>query len=1098
VVRLDAKSGGFPVLVLMGAVLAFVCSAEEKVTGISLYPEGHLGWASSLAGGGIKGEVWVSDKGVLDAGELLRQVEIEGGIRVIHSLAEESDSQRLNVIAKLDVLICSDAAWLGLTDSERLAVHERVGKGMGLVLIDLEESKVFDVEKVRWEVVDLPQVLEAEYSMPLREGVRNEVGSWETYGAESGRIAVFQGHFQPDMQKLVPYDFAEEIEPSLLYEYHLASLIRAILWVSQRKSQLSITGIERARPNVPDAREIPPQLTPEFTQYMLDQRMKTVTQVITVQFDRPAQRNYDVFIRVRQPLRASSWSYEAGGVRKGKTEKTLHVLVGKGESWIDLWIMRGTDVVDWHSYRVAMDEWPNLSDVQFSKWLVQRSDSVEVTFSVGRNSRRPAPTYAFFVVSDSFGRVLTESRVVIYKEGGDVKANVSWTDALTLDMKLEVYLSDVRVERLTSGSRKYSSYASTALIVEQPLKPGLQWIVKGSTENEAWRLSVNKSLSVLGADSIDVVDSLSEGQGGVDANLSSVSHLDILSRRSDAGDLIREPCLTSLEFRQDLYAAFKNWTGWARSRGIRYADLSANPSISSDLGVYCDSVTCRRYLQSRLQSYYPNLELLNTNWNTRFSSWQDVRTPFTVLDFSPVSVDMQRIRNETDIGAYKEARDQMLDHRSTLKTGISLAHGGTISNLSEWIPEFDLLSIPPDQLLMEKVRSYRRMDASTVVRLPEKNSNASRRLLWNSLYHGMTAVWTGGVGEDGQVSEDTILLGEAIYPLRQGIDVLLQSAEPVPASVAIYENSASLYVSSLEERSEITNVQTLIVRTLEGLGLGYDFVSYSKLMETGLSGYGVLILPHVRALSAEEDALIGQFIVDGGTLITDGIAGEVDEHGAARQTSSKAIEAALQISFSEEGDGRDGLDAAIRDAEVPRLYPELTNAGKSTGSFEWFRYRYGKAELVGILAGEGALGRTPSMRFPEGRAVYDVLEGKQLKTSKAGASLNEAGAGLICVLPYRVSRIVADVPEIVQSGHRLHYSMQIKTFDALPGDHWVHVKLLDEAGRSIRYYESTIDCAGGVGEGYIPLALNEKPGQYTLVIRDVMTGVMTSKRIEIV
>ena len=243
-VRLDAKSGGFPVLVLMGAVLAFVCSAEEKVTGISLYPEGHLGWASSLAGGGIKGEVWVSDKGVLDAGELLRQVEIEGGIRVIHSLAEESDSQRLNVIAKLDVLICSDAAWLGLTDSERLAVHERVGKGMGLVLIDLEESKVFDVEKVRWEVVDLPQVLEAEYSMPLREGVRNEVGSWETYGAESGRIAVFQGHFQPDMQKLVPYDFAEEIEPSLLYEYHLASLIRAILWVSQRKSQLSITGIE--------------------------------------------------------------------------------------------------------------------------------------------------------------------------------------------------------------------------------------------------------------------------------------------------------------------------------------------------------------------------------------------------------------------------------------------------------------------------------------------------------------------------------------------------------------------------------------------------------------------------------------------------------------------------------------------------------------------------------------------------------------------------------------------------------------------------------------------------------------------------------------
>lgn len=140
----------------------------------------------------------------------------------------------------------------------------------------------------------------------------------------------------------------------------------------------------------------------------------------------------------------------------------------------------------------------------------------------------------------------------------------------------------------------------------------------------------------------------------------------------------------------------------------------------------------------------------------------------------------------------------------------------------------------------------------------------------------------------------------------------------------------------------------------------------------------------------------------------------------------------------------------------------------------------------------------PSMRFPEGKAVYDALAGKLLKTAKARVSLNDAGAALICILPYRISRIVVDTPAIAQSGHRLHYSIQIKTFDALPGDHWVHVKLLDEDGRSVRYYEATVECADGSGEGYIPLALNEKPGRYTLVMRDVMTGVTTSKRIEIV
>jgi hypothetical protein len=665
-------------------------------------------------------------------------------------------------------------------------------------------------------------------------------------------------------------------------------------------------------------------------------------------------------------------------------------------------------------------------------------------------------------------------------------------------MKLEVYLSENRMDRLTSASRKYSSYASTALIVEQPRTAGLQWIASGASRNDAWTRIVNGRLAELGVDTIDVADQLWEGQGGASANLSAVSHVEVFSRRFEKSDAIRDPCLTSPEFRQELYETFANWTGWARSRGTHYVFLDGISRVLSEGGAYCGSVTCRRHLQTRLQSYYPNIERLNANWKTEFSSWKEVTVPPDGIGSVSAGVDVARIREEIRLEAFKEARDRLSGHWSALKSGIFYTEGGVLLNSSEWIPELTLFSIPPDHLLMEKVRSYRRSDAIAGVRLNEKDAAASKRMLWSALFHGMTAVWSGGAGEDGQVSDDVVLFAEEIDAVRGGIDVLLQSSDRVSASVGIYENAASIYAATQEEREAITETQGVVVQDLEGLGLGYEFVSYADLMETGLSEYKLVILPRVRAMSSEEEAFLERFAAKGGVLIVDGTAGEVDEHGAARSGNIAVFEAAEQISFGDEGAGREPLEAAAEEASVPRLYPEMIGAGKSGASFEWFHYRYGKAELIGILADEGEKGDVPTMRFPEGRAVYDALSGEMLKTAKARVSLNDAGAGLICVLPYRVSRIVVDMPEMVLGGRRLHFSMQIKTFDALPGDHLLHVKLIDEAGDSVRYYETTVECVNGSGEGYIPLAMNETPGRYTLVIRDVMTGVMTSKRIRIV
>jgi len=101
-------------------------------------------------------------------------------------------------------------------------------------------------------------------------------------------------------------------------------------------------------------------------------------------------------------------------------------------------------------------------------------------------------------------------------------------------------------------------------------------------------------------------------------------------------------------------------------------------------------------------------------------------------------------------------------------------------------------------------------------------------------------------------------------------------------------------------------------------------------------------------------------------------------------------------------------------------------------------------------------------------------------------------------LPYEMSRIVLDVPARGQPGQRLEILATVKTKGALPGTHLLHVRVLDPSGRELMLYGRTIIARDGLGATYIPLAYNDLPGDYTVIVRDVLSGVEAVGTVEVI
>ena len=190
------------------------------------------------------------------------------------------------------------------------------------------------------------------------------------------------------------------------------------------------------------------------------------------------------------------------------------------------------------------------------------------------------------------------------------------------------------------------------------------------------------------------------------------------------------------------------------------------------------------------------------------------------------------------------------------------------------------------------------------------------------------------------------------------------------------------------------------VKLVEDNGLQYKFLADEQVKAGGLkfydaatgTGYKVLILPEIVAMSAEEMKAIRDFVAAGGTVIADRMPGTFDEHGRKLDASP------LADLFSKGGDGHAVLlDRDMLPYYQDRLFPggkedELKNLigdqlrqavgvarvtpivvgsdGKPVTGVETTLWRNGQMQLIALHRNPQLRGsRTGSAGIPEEREV---------------------------------------------------------------------------------------------------------------------------------
>ncbi|NPV47043.1 MAG: hypothetical protein HPY69_08785 [Armatimonadetes bacterium] len=167
------------------------------------------------------------------------------------------------------------------------------------------------------------------------------------------------------------------------------------------------------------------------------------------------------------------------------------------------------------------------------------------------------------------------------------------------------------------------------------------------------------------------------------------------------------------------------------------------------------------------------------------------------------------------------------------------------------------------------------------------------------------------------------------------------------------------------------------------------------------------------------------------------------------------------------------------------------------------RFRQGEAEYVGIVQG---LPRDPlvytnrevpppgprpvTISFGRRAHLYNIRSGEYLGlTETLRTDLTPGIAHLYALLPYRVTAVSGWTPRAVRAGEALDYAFRVQG-TASPEQHVLRLRVFGPDGKERPYYARNLRTGrGGRVEGTLHLAVDDPPGVWKLMARDVATGV---------
>jgi hypothetical protein len=128
--------------------------------------------------------------------------------------------------------------------------------------------------------------------------------------------------------------------------------------------------------------------------------------------------------------------------------------------------------------------------------------------------------------------------------------------------------------------------------------------------------------------------------------------------------------------------------------------------------------------------------------------------------------------------------------------------------------------------------------------------------------------------------------------------------------------------------------------------------------------------------------------------------------------------------------------------------------------------------------------------MPSEGCIYNVRDGKYMgKGRQVVLGIKVLEPIVLAVVPYKIEGISLSVdPGKVEQGRKLRYSIKVNPSDAAKREEQVvRIQFINPRGQEVEYYGGNIPVNGSAVQE-LRLALDEIPGVWTIVARDVISG----------
>jgi hypothetical protein len=467
-----------------------------------------------------------------------------------------------------------------------------------------------------------------------------------------------------------------------------------------------------------------------------------------------------------------------------------------------------------------------------------------------------------------------------------------------------------------------------------------------------------------------------------------------------------------------------------------------------------------QHFRGWLRAKYGTLAALNAEWDTAFDAWDQVFPLLTdeiqAREFPRLAranlapwADHREYNDDTMMAAVSRYRDAI----RAIDPGAAVGYSGTqmpsawggfdfwkIGNTIGWIEHYDCNGS------RELIRSFLPRRYPAISAIPHGSLDEGLRRMWYMALHGDAGglIWPYA----GNNNEKTLMLdvkdgkgtlnarGEIIRNIfreaRSGIPCLLRHADPVVDPIGILHSQPSLRADWLFEvkrdgKSWYNRYSSFegghnyaaanregFAKLLEDLGWQYTFFAGEQVARGELLTRGVklFIVPRGIALSRAEIAGLTAFVEAGGVLVTDIMAGRMNENCRVWPAGEDPIEKLLGVrhapfAFEEEKKSEEGRAYAGGFGRALELVVKSDFNGLQAGeklAFQGFQEPGLQAGTARALA---AIGATPALlEQPQGKGFAYTLnfDLPNYLQARAGAGADRAVAPARRVLSALVAR----------------------------------------------------------------------------------------------